>query len=55
MSEYLKMVLIQTNEALETIAHTLDTFGHDPELVKQMKKLVQERDELVVLINKNPQ
>jgi hypothetical protein len=49
----LKMELVQVNEALETIAHTLDIFGHDPELVEQMRKLIVERDNLVAQINAN--
>lgn len=39
--------LVHINESLETMAHTLDTFGYDPELIEQMKKLVTERDQLV--------
>lgn len=42
----LKMELVQVNEALETIAHTLDSFGEDPELLDQMKKLLEQRDKL---------
>lgn len=46
----LKMELAAVNESLETAAHTLDTFGHDQELVDQMKKLVVERDRLMSLL-----
>jgi uncharacterized coiled-coil DUF342 family protein len=50
MIKDLKMELVEINEALETIAHTLDTFGDDPELVEQMKQLVTKRDQLITQI-----
>lgn len=46
----LKMELVQTNEAVETIAFTLDSFGYDKELVEQLRKLIDEKARLMEAI-----
>lgn len=47
----LKMELLQLNEAIDTITTTLDAFGHDPELVEQLRKLLKEREQLIERMN----
>lgn len=46
----LKSQLLELNEAIETIKITLDSFGDDPELVEQLKKLVTDREALIAQI-----